>query len=278
MKAQDALSAVTRRLTDAGVPDAARDARRLLAHAMRLPPERMTLHLADAMTAGDIARFEAAIAARANRQPVSQIIGHRAFFGRSFRITQDVLDPRPETETLVLAALSFDFSKVLDLGTGSGCILLSLLAERADATGLGTDLSEPALAVAQGNAHRLGLERRSVFRTGNWFGAVAGQGPFDLIVSNPPYIAEGEMALLSPEVQHWEPHLALTPGGDGLDAYRVLAKGARDHLVPGGRMLVEVGPTQGQAVAALWQGAGLRRVGILPDLDGRDRVVAGFAD
>ncbi len=278
MRAQDALPAAIRRLTAAGVQGAARDARCLLAHAMRLPADRMTLHLGDALTSDDIARFDHAIAARADRQPVSQIVGYRDFFGRAFRVTPDVLDPRPETEVLVLAALAAPFARVLDLGTGSGCILLSLLAERQDATGLGTDLSEPALAVARGNAHRFGLEARASFQRGDWYDAVAPQGPFDLIVSNPPYIAEADMAGLSPEVRNWEPHLALTPGGDGLGAYRILAQRAHSHLAPGGRLMVEVGPTQGQAVTALWLGAGLTAVAILPDLDGRDRVVVGFAN
>ena len=276
MKAQAALPGAVRRLTDAGVPDAARDARKLLAHAMRLPPDRLTLHLGDDLTPQEIARFDAAIAARARRQPVSQIIGHRDFFGRSFRVTPDVLDPRPETEVLVLAALAQPFALVLDLGTGSGCILLTLLAERPDATGLGTDLSPVALEVARGNSHRLGLAGRAEFHPSDWFDGVALRG-FDLIVTNPPYISADEMALLSPEVLGWEPHLALTPGGDGLAAYRRVAAGALVHLAPGGRLIAEVGPSQGAAVAALWQAAGLSDVAILPDLDGRDRVVQGCA-
>ena len=276
MKAQAALPGAVRRLTDAGVPDAPRDARKLLAHAMRLPPDRLTLHLGDDLTPQEIARFDAAIAARARRQPVSQIIGHRDFFGRSFRVTPDVLDPRPETEVLVLAALAQPFALVLDLGTGSGCILLTLLAERPDATGLGTDLSPVALEVARGNSHRLGLAGRAEFHPSDWFDGVALRG-FDLIVTNPPYISADEMALLSPEVLGWEPHLALTPGGDGLAAYRRVAAGALVHLAPGGRLIAEVGPSQGGAVAALWQAAGLSDVAILPDLDGRDRVVQGCA-
>ena len=276
MKAQAALPGAVRRLTDAGVPDAPRDARKLLSHAMRLPPDRLTLHLGDDLTPQEIARFDAAIAARVRRQPVSQIIGHRDFFGRSFRVTPDVLDPRPETEVLVLAGLAQPFVRVLDLGTGSGCILLTLLAERPDATGLGTDLSPAALEVARGNSHRLGLERRADFHPSDWFDGISEHG-FDLIVTNPPYLAADEMALLSPEVLGWEPHLALTPGGDGLAAYGRVAAGALGHLAPGGRLIAEVGPSQGEAVAALWQAAGLADVAILPDLDGRDRVVSGCA-
>jgi len=276
MRAQSALPDAIRRLAEAGVPDAPRDARRLLAHAMRLPPDRLTLHLADSLSAEHLNRFESAIAARARRQPVSQITGHRDFFGRSFRVTPDVLDPRPETEVLVLAALAQPFARVLDLGTGSGCILLTLLAERPDVTGLGTDLSDEALAVARSNCQRLRLEGRAELAAGNWYGAVTKRG-FDLIVSNPPYIAANEMPMLSPEVRDWEPHMALTPGGDGLDAFRAIAAGALVHLARGGRLIAEIGTGQGADVAALWQDAGLTSVEILPDLDGRDRAVRGIA-
>lgn len=266
------LPPAIRRLAAAGVPDPARDARRLLAHALGIAPDRLTLHLHDPLLAAAATRFEAALAARAARQPVSQITGQRAFWGRMFRVTPDVLDPRPETEVLVAAALSAPFTRVLDLGTGSGAILLSLLAERPQATGLGVDLSPAALAVARGNAVALGVDGRADFTLSDWFAGVAGR--FDLIVSNPPYIAAGEMAALAPEVRDWEPHMALTPGGDGLDAYRAIAAGAPAHLAPGGRLLLEIGPTQGAAVAGLLQAAGFEGITLCADLDGRDRVVS----
>jgi release factor glutamine methyltransferase len=203
---------------------------------------------------------------------MGQILGHRAFWRHRFRVTPDVLDPRPETEALVAEALRAPFVRVLDLGTGSGAILLSLLADRPAATGLGTDVSAPALAVAAHNAAALGLADRAAFLRADWFDGVAGS--FDLIVSNPPYIAEGEMAALAPEVRDWEPRLALTPGGDGLAAYRTIAAGAGAHLAPGGRLIVETGAAQGPAVAAIMAAAGLGPVRVLPDLAGRDRVVA----
>jgi release factor glutamine methyltransferase len=139
------------------------------------------------------------------------------------------------------------------------------------ARGLGTDISDAALEVAVGNTRDLGLEARARFRKSDWFSNVT--GAYDLIVSNPPYIAAEEMPELAPEVRDWEPHLALTPGGDGLDAYRAIARGAGARLVPGGRLLVEIGPTQGAAVASLFQAAGLDAIRVLPDMDGRDRVV-----
>ncbi|MCB1394708.1 MAG: peptide chain release factor N(5)-glutamine methyltransferase [Rhodobacter sp.] len=271
MTADAHLRAAVARLAAAGVPDPARDARLLLAHALGIAPDRVTLVLRDPLPEGAALRFDAALGQRAARIPVSQITGRRAFWGRDFHVTRDVLDPRPETETLVAAALEAPFARVLDLGTGSGAILLSLLAERPAATGMGVDLSAPALAVAAENAEALGVAARADLHRSDWFAAV--EGRFDLVVSNPPYIAEVEMAGLSPEVREHEPRLALTPGGDGLDAYRAIAAGVGGHLTPGGRLLVEIGPTQGAAVSALFAQAGLTGIAVRPDLDGRDRVV-----
>ena len=267
-----ALRAATLLLQAAGVADPARDARRLLAHAMGIAADRMNLHLADVLDPAQSAAFDAAIARRAGRQPVSQIIGRRDFYGRSFRVTADTLDPRPETECLIEAALAEPFSRVLDLGAGTGCILLTLLAERPSASGLGVDISDAALVVARDNAKALGLTARAGFQRSDWFSAVSGQ--FDLIVANPPYIAQAEMAALAPEVRDWEPHLALTAGADGLAAYRVIAAGAGAHLSAQGRILVEIGPTQRAGVTRLFRDAGFSDLVALPDLDGRDRLVA----
>jgi release factor glutamine methyltransferase len=272
MKAADALRRAIPALQEAGIEDAARDARVLLAHALGIGHDRLTLKLPDEMTAPQAQAYEEALIARAARQPVAQITGRRLFWGLSFRVTRDTLDPRPETETLVAEALARPFLKILDLGTGTGCILLSCLKSMPLARGVGVDLSEAALRVAIGNTRDLGLEARARFRVSDWFSAVT--GAFDLIVSNPPYIAATEMPSLAPEVRDWEPALALTPGGDGLAAYRSIARGAGARLMPGGRILVEIGPTQGPAVAGLFQAAGLEKVRILPDMDGRDRVVA----
>ena len=271
MRAADALRLAIPKLEEAGVEDAARDARVLLAHALDIRHDRLTLHLPDDMTAPQEQVYVGAVQARIARQPVAQIIGRRLFWGLSFRVTRDTLDPRPDTEALVAEALTQPFQKILDLGTGTGCILLSCLRNMPMARGVGTDISQAALAVATGNSSDLGLEARVRFQHSDWFATVS--GTFDLIVSNPPYIATEELSGLAPEVRDWEPHQALSPGGDGLDAYRAIALGAGARLMPGGRLLVEIGPTQGQAVAGLLAAAGLVDIRILPDMDGRDRVV-----
>ncbi|TMV81647.1 peptide chain release factor N(5)-glutamine methyltransferase [Thioclava sp. BHET1] len=274
-RADSALRAAIPQLAAAGIADAARDARWLLAFAMGIAPDRLTLHLCDALTPEMAARFSDALAARVRRQPLSHITGTRLFWSHSFRVTPDVLDPRPETEALVAAALEAPFATLMDLGTGSGAILLSLLAERPAARGIGADLSPEALAVAGENARLLGLADRAELRLSDWFGALPER--VDLIVSNPPYITAAEMADLSPEVRDWEPHLALTPGGDGLAAYRAIAAGARDHLHPGGRLLVEIGPRQARAVQEIFAAAGLISLEVRHDIDGRDRVIAARA-
>jgi release factor glutamine methyltransferase len=275
MTGTEALRAALPRLQAAGIEGAARDLRLLLAFAIGIAPDRLTLVLNDPLPEAAIARFEAAVAARAARQPVSQIVGGRLFWGRWFRVTPDVLDPRPETETLIAAALDGAFSRVLDLGTGSGAILITLLAERREAMGTGVDLSDKALSVATGNAVSLSVADRTSFLQSDWLGAVSGS--FDLVVANPPYISEAEMSGLSPEVRQWEPRLALTPGGDGLAAYRSILRDVRRVLAPSGRLLLEIGAGQGAAVAALCRTAGLHAVTVLQDMDGRDRVVSAIA-
>ncbi|AXX98127.1 peptide chain release factor N(5)-glutamine methyltransferase [Profundibacter amoris] len=273
MTVNEALTAAIQALRAADVPDAANDARILMAHALGIDRGRLTLVLPDEVGNDVMIRFSMAIDERCARKPVSHIIGTREFFSRDFIVTADVLDPRPETELLVETALAAPFETVLDLGTGSGCILLSLLAENGSATGQGSDTSPAALNIAEQNATRLGLEKRTSFIRSDWFDNIDGR--FDLIVSNPPYIAADEMPALSPEVRNWEPLIALTPGGDGLDAYRVITANAAQHLNPQGRLLVEIGPTQAGAVSSLFEDAGFDGITTLQDIDGRDRVVIG---
>ncbi|WP_136442532.1 peptide chain release factor N(5)-glutamine methyltransferase [Pacificoceanicola onchidii] len=275
MRGSELVARGTATLNAAGVPDAGRDARRLLAHVLKVPPGRLTLFLPEPVEPDLEVVFNVMIERRAERVPVSHLTGRRQFYGREWLVTPEVLDPRPETETLIEAALAEPFAAVLDLGTGSGCILLTLLAEREGAVGVGTDLSEAALNVAFWNRNALKLEGRADLRQGSWLGPLDAADTFDLIVSNPPYIARHEMADLAPEVRDHEPRMALTDEADGLNAYRAICSGAPRHLEPGGRLMVEIGPTQGADVAALMAGAGLRGITVVPDLDGRDRVVLG---
>ncbi|WP_138933769.1 peptide chain release factor N(5)-glutamine methyltransferase [Roseovarius arcticus] len=264
----------TARLEAAGIHNPAREARLLLAHVSGLSAARLGAEMDEVAGPDVVCRMDKAVARRCAREPMSHIIGKRLFYKHEFQVTPDVLDPRPETEALVLAALEFPWASVLDLGTGSGAIILSLLAERAKAAGTATDLSPAALGVARANAEALGLAARCDMIQSDWFASVA--GCFDLIVSNPPYIAEDEMPDLGPELS-FEPRIALTDGADGLTAYRAICTGAGAHLVPGGWLMVEIGLQQGPGVAALMRHAGLVDVRILPDLDGRDRVVQGRA-
>lgn len=272
MTVRAALAAAAARLAAAGVADAPRDARLLMADALGVAPDRVTLVLGDPLAKAAAAQFAAHVAARVDRRPVSQILGRRAFWSHEFLVTADVLDPRPETELLVALALEGPApGRLLDIGVGSGAILATLLAAWPGARGVGTDVSAPALEVARANAERLGVGPRADLAAACWAEGVA--GPFDLVVSNPPYIAEAEMAGLAPEVRLWEPRLALTPGGDGLAAYRAIAADLDRLLGPGGRGLFEIGAAQGPAVAAIFAAAGFA-ARIHPDLAGRDRVVA----
>ena len=266
-----AMATATARLRAAGVPDPARDARLLLAHAASVDATRITLIAPEEIAPEISERYEQLISLRVVRVPVSHLIGERAFYGRRFKISREVLDPRPETESLIEAALAAPFERVLDLGTGSGCILVTLLAERQTATGVGVDLSENACLQASANAVLHGVAGRAEVLQSDWFSEV--EGRYDLIVSNPPYLAQAEMRDIAPELALYEPAMALTDGADGLSVYRLIAEHAQGYLTSQGRVMVEIGWQQGADVKAIFIAAGWADVVILPDLDGRDRVV-----
>ncbi|MDR3511761.1 MAG: peptide chain release factor N(5)-glutamine methyltransferase [Caulobacteraceae bacterium] len=273
-----AWTAARKRLEAAGVDGPVIDARLLVEAAAGATRADIIADPHRALTDAQAARFDDYVARRARREPVSHILGRRGFWKIMLNVTPDVLTPRPDTETLVELALRFfpegrAFS-VLDLGVGSGAILLAILAERPAAKGLGIDVSESALAVARENAANLGLERRVALLRGDWTAGL-GEASFDLVVSNPPYIRSAEIAGLEPEVRDHEPRLALDGGPDGLDAYRVLAPEMLRVLKPGGRFLVEIGFDQSAEVEALFRAAGALSVSTAKDLANRDRVVAG---
>jgi release factor glutamine methyltransferase len=231
-----------------------------------------------ALSAAQSEELDRLLARRERREPVSQILGVKGFWKIMVRVTPEVLTPRPETETIldvVLPRLAEGTPvRILDLGVGSGALLLALLAERPAAIGLGVDASAEALAVARENAANLGMAGRVALLRGDWAAGLEA-GSFDLVVSNPPYIRSGDIAGLAPEVRDHEPRLALDGGPDGLDAYRDLAPQILSVLKPGGLFAVEVGLGQAGAVRALFSDAGARDITLHRDLSDRERVVAG---
>jgi release factor glutamine methyltransferase len=259
------------RLAVSGVDSARLDARVLLAHALNKPPGEI-FGQGD-VTKEDIARFDALIARRAAREPVAYIIGCKEFWSLDFEVGPGVLVPRPETETLVEQAL-LEFPDraarldAIDFGTGSGCILLSVLNEYPDAKGIGIERSSTTIAYARRNAAR--LAPRCELIESDW--SLAPFGPFDAIFSNPPYLAQNELAVAAPELLT-EPEAALVAGADGLDAYRALSPLIAARLKPNGRAFLEIGATQAGAVAAILAAEGLETLRVAHDLSGHPRCI-----
>ena len=268
-------------LTAAGIDNVRFEARLLLSKASGLSIESLIAHGRDEAPAVAIGALRALTARRVLREPMAHILGEREFWGLPFKVTPDVLVPRPDSETVIEAALSLIPDKtepwrILDLGVGSGCLLLTLLREYPNARGTGIDASPAALAVARENAERLGVAARAHLLAGDWreAGWVERLGaPFDLVVSNPPYIASADIAGLMPEVARFEPGLALDGGEDGLDPYRRIAAAGRQLVTPGGWLLVEVGEGQASDIAGLFSTAGLHPAAPWKDLAGIDRVI-----
>jgi len=271
MTVQSVLTQGIRALQTAGIDGAARDAQLLMAGALGINVSRLTLSLHDDIDPHCQDRFDAFIAQRLHHRPVSRILGTRLFWGRSFHITDDVLDPRGDTETLIAAALEHAGDRILDLGTGSGVIAITMAAERPTAKVVASDISKSALDVAQKNARDLGVADRMSFVQGSWFDAVKGR--FDLVLSNPPYISDAEMRDLAPEVLGYDPHIALTPGGDGLDPYRIIARHAPDVLTPHGAVIVEIGHAQAADVTQIFKCAGFSELRVHTDFEEKDRVI-----
>ena len=274
-----AWNAAKQRLQAAGVDGPVIDARLLVEAAADASRADIIGEPRRPLTEEQAARLEDFIARRERREPVSHILGRKGFWKIMLSVTPHVLTPRPDTETLVEWALrQFPDGRafsMLDLGVGSGAILLSILAERAAAKGLGVDVSEEALAVARENAANLGLAGQVALLRGDWTRGL-GDDSFDLVVSNPPYIRTAEIETLDPEVKDFEPRLALDGGSDGLDAYRLLAPEILRVLKPGGRFAVEIGHDQSKDVEALFRQTRAAEIATLKDLANRDRVVVGL--
>lgn len=272
---RDIMRDAAQRLAGAGIEGAGRDVRLLLAQALGIEPVEVIMRETDAVDAAGLAAFEALVKRREAGEPVSRIRGWREFHGHRFAITPDVLDPRPETELLVEEGLKRlpEGGRVIDLGVGSGCILLSVLAARADASGIGVDLSSAAVEVARRNADALKLASRAQIIKRSF---AEGQGEwFDLALSNPPYIAQAEVATLAPDVRHHDPAMALSPGDDALAAYRAILAGMPALLKPGGWIGFEVGAGQSADVSRLMQEAGLGDIEVFDDLARIPRALFG---
>jgi release factor glutamine methyltransferase len=273
-----AWSGARDRLKAAGIDSPVIDARILLESAAEASRMDIVTDPYRMLTQEQTQTLDSYLDRRERREPVARIIGRRGFWKILLNVDSNVLIPRPDTEVIVERTLAaFDEHqafRILDLGVGSGAILLAILAERPLATGLGVDVSEEALAVARDNAAHLGLSGRLALLRGDWTAGLGDQG-FDLVVSNPPYIPTAVIETLEPEVRDHEPRLALDGGEDGLDHYRLLAPEILRVLKPGGRFLVEIGYDQAKAVDALFREAGAVAVAVIKDLADKDRVVAG---
>lgn len=274
----DLLRGASEKLAAVGNACARRDAELLLAHIAGVEPSRLPL-VSSPISEPQQRQFQAFLERRLAGEPVAHIVGEQAFWSLEFHVTPATLVPRPDTETLVemglAAAENIEAPRILDIGTGSGCILLSLLHELPDASGVGLDISADALAVAERNAARHGLGGRVDLLESDLLAALPDASWFDLIVSNPPYIPSDDIADLMADVRDHEPLNALDGGADGLDFYRKIAEQAPLYLKAGGMLAVEVGIHQAADVAALWLDQGLASIDIRRDLGGIERVVSG---
>lgn len=266
------------RFRDCGIESPDLDARILIGHALGFDHAALAAAAARPLSAAEQSAIAALARRRLAREPVARIVGFKEFWSLRLRVTAATLVPRPETETVVETALEAAVRhgarsrplRIADLGTGSGAILLALIAELPHAFGVATDISTAALAVARDNAARLGLNR-ATFVACNM--AAALRGPFDLIVANPPYVASGDIAGLAPEVRDFDPRAALDGGPDGLDFYRAIAAAAPALLARDGALIVELGAGQADSVAALLAAAGLAPTTPRPDLNGVPRIL-----
>ena len=272
----DLLREASQALRDAGVPEARREAGSLLSHVIGKDRTFLISHAEDIVARDDLARFREAVARRASGEPLQYITGVQDFYGREFRVTTDVLIPRPETELLVEAALEVIAHKpaplICDVGTGSGCIAITLVCERTDARAVAVDVSAPALAVAEDNSRRHGVSDRMRFTISDCFESVD-RTAFDLVVSNPPYVAANALPGLQREVRDHEPLVALSSGVDGLDVIRRLLRDAPAFLKTDGYLIMEIGFDQGEKVQRLINEKLWRLDEIRPDLQGIPRIV-----
>lgn len=269
---RELVALASEKLRSSGISSYTRDARALSAYAIEIQPDQVILHANTDVTNSQQEVLLALINARCEGKPVARILGSRLFWGRRFEINQHVLDPRGDTETLIELALKKPAKKILDLGTGSGNLAVTLLCEWPEAEAVATDISLYALKVAARNAKSHKVSERLELTESDWFSNISSK--FDLIVSNPPYIGADEVDGLEKNVKDFDPIIALSPGKDGLSAYRQIAKNAIGHLETDGRLIVEIGNMQGADLKHILNIYGYKEIRLHKDLDGYDRVVS----
>ena len=272
MKLQRVLADTALRLSHSGIESAARDARVLTAYALEVPISDLSLKINDKVSSNIISKLEKLILRRINREPISKILGRREFWGRTFSINKNVLDPRGDTETLIDYVIEKPVKTVLELGTGSGVIAVTLACAWKEVQVTAVDISEDALLLAQINAEKFNVENKIQFLKSDWFENV--EGIFDMIISNPPYIGWVEQDKVSAEVKKYDPEIALFAGYDGFDAYKKIIPSLSKFLNKDGLVVLEIGASQSSQVKDIMNSFGFFDVEILKDLSGKKRVVA----
>ena len=272
MKLKEVLADTAIKLSKSGIEGAARDARILTAFALEIPISELSLKINQQVSEKIIVELEKLILRRINREPISKILGRRDFWGRTFSINENVLDPRDDTETLIDFVIEKPVKSVLELGTGSGAIAITLACEWKEVHVTAVDISEDALLLAKLNAEKFNVQNKIHFLKSDWYDNV--KGLFDLIISNPPYIGLAEQDELSAEVIKYDPEIALFAGRDGLDAYKKIIPNLPKFLNPDGFVALEIGASQGVQVKNMMNAVGFIDAKIVKDLSGKDRLVA----
>ena len=272
MKLKKVLANTANKLSESGIEGAARDARILTAYALQVPISELSLKINEQVSGEITSKLEKLILRRTHREPISKILGRREFWGRTFSINKNVLDPRGDTETLIEFVIEKPVKSVLELGTGSGAIAITLACEWKEVHVTAIDISEEALSLAKSNAEKFNVQNKIDFFKSDWFEVV--KGSFDLIISNPPYIGLIEKDEISTEVIKYDPEIALFAGRDGLDAYKKIIPNLAKFLNPDGFVVLEIGAYQSNQVKNMMNVVGYIDTQIVKDLSGKDRLVA----
>jgi len=272
VKLKKVLADTAIKLSESGIEGASRDARILTAYTLQIPVSELSLKINEQVSGKITSKLEKLILRRINREPISKILGRREFWGRTFSINENVLDPRGDTETLIDFVIEKPVKSVLELGTGSGAIAITLACEWKEVHVTAVDISEDALLLAKLNAEKFNVQNKIHFLKSDWYDSV--KGLFDLIISNPPYIGLAEQDELSAEVIKYDPEIALFAGRDGLDAYKKIIPNLPKFLKPDGFVALETGASQSNQVKKMMNAVGFIDAKIVKDLSGQDRLVA----